>query len=131
MGNAPLIKEGRLTICAVPGCNRHARGRHCPEHRRPSRGRTHRKARAQTLLEEATCWLCGNPGTKADPLTADHIVPRSHGGTDTRDNYRAAHESCNKRRGAQTLRGGRRMQGLRPADTPRLSRSLYGFEGER
>lgn len=42
------------------------------------------------------CWLCGRAG--AD--TADHIVPRSRGGSD--DALRPAHRSCNSRRGTTT-----------------------------
>jgi 5-methylcytosine-specific restriction endonuclease McrA len=33
-------------------------------------------------------------------LTGDHIVPRIYGGADLRENMRAAHRSCNSRRGA-------------------------------
>lgn len=71
------------TLCPAPGCGLY---RPCPEHPTPtsSRGRRHRTARAQTLLEERHCWICRQPGTTNDPLTADHIVPRSHGGPDTR-----------------------------------------------
>lgn len=52
------------------------------------------------------CWLCG---TYVDRLcghndecapTVDHVVPRKHGGPHTLDNLRAAHRSCNGRRGA-------------------------------
>lgn len=91
----------RLRICPAPGCG-HLRP--CAQHPAPttSRGRAHRKARAQTLREEHICWLCGQPGTAADPLTADHIIPRAHGGIDHRDNMRAAHASCNKKRSTHT-----------------------------
>jgi 5-methylcytosine-specific restriction endonuclease McrA len=33
-------------------------------------------------------------------LVADHLIPRAHGGPDALFNYRAAHRSCNARRGA-------------------------------
>jgi hypothetical protein len=75
------------------------RGSRCAEHAIPARGRAHRVASLQTRAEERTCWICGKPGTTNDPLTADHIVPRAHGGHDTRANMRAAHRSCNQRRG--------------------------------
>jgi 5-methylcytosine-specific restriction endonuclease McrA len=51
------------------------------------------------LREEPYCWLCGKRGSAEDPLVADHVIPRSKGGTTTRSNLRAAHSSCNARRG--------------------------------
>lgn len=52
------------------------------------------------------CWVCS---LKIDPSllpphrlsgTADHVVPLSAGGSDADDNLRAAHFTCNSRRGA-------------------------------
>ena len=91
----------RLKACAVGGhpfqpVNNEAR---CPLHRLPSRGRQHRRVRAQVLAEENTCWICGGEGTEDDPLTLDHVIPRAVGGPTTRENGRAAHASCNYRRG--------------------------------
>lgn len=62
--------------------------------------RTHRYRRARAAVlqrDRGMCWLCGRPG--AD--TVDHVVPLSLGG-DPVDvlNMRAAHRSCNSRRGA-------------------------------
>lgn len=74
--------------------------------RRNGSTRAHRTARAQTLAEETLCWICLKPGRDDDPLTADHVIAHAAGGPDTRTNYRAAHESCNKRRGSSPLRGG-------------------------
>jgi 5-methylcytosine-specific restriction enzyme A len=62
-------------------------------------GSDHQRIRLQVLAEETVCWICGKPGTANDPLTADHVVPRIAGGRNTRSNYRAAHSSCNSRRG--------------------------------
>ncbi|PZP03182.1 MAG: hypothetical protein DI609_01360 [Corynebacterium urealyticum] len=45
------------------------------------------------------CHLCGLTGA----TTADHIVPRSKGGSDELDNLRPAHKSCNSARGARDL----------------------------
>ena len=69
-------------------------------------GRDHEVLRAQALVDAGadergiggTCWLCGGTGTLDDPLTGDHVVPRSRGGTNIRENYRAAHRSCNSAR---------------------------------
>jgi len=52
------------------------------------------------------CWICRLPIDAAlsppDRLagTADHVLPLSKGGSDTDGNLRAAHFSCNCRRGA-------------------------------
>jgi 5-methylcytosine-specific restriction endonuclease McrA len=34
-------------------------------------------------------------------FTVDHVIPVSKGGSDTFDNVRAAHNSCNRRRGVK------------------------------
>lgn len=60
---------------------------------------TYRRNRAVVLAEEQTCWMCGRPGTPDDPLTADHVIPRSRGGSHDRRNLRAGHLSCNSARG--------------------------------
>jgi hypothetical protein len=57
------------------------------------------------LREEKACWICGGHGTEADPLTADHVIARADGGWNVRSNYRAAHASCNSRRGARVVGG--------------------------
>lgn len=57
----------------------------------------------RVLSEEKTCWICGETARPDDPLTADHIIPRSLGGTNARSNYHAAHSSCNSRRGAKVM----------------------------
>lgn len=46
-----------------------------------------------------TCHLCGLLGA----TTADHLLPRSKGGTDVLANLRPAHHSCNSRRGDMAL----------------------------
>jgi HNH endonuclease/AAA domain len=48
------------------------------------------------------CVYCGGPAT-----TADHIVPRSAGGTDSMDNLRAACRPCNSSRGDGATGDGR------------------------
>lgn len=46
------------------------------------------------------CHLCGQPGA----TTADHLIPRSKGGTDSvEDNCRPAHYGCNVVRGDKDL----------------------------
>jgi 5-methylcytosine-specific restriction endonuclease McrA len=88
----------RLRPCLV--CGKPSGGAHCPEHAMPRRGWAHERASRQVRLEETSCWICGEPAKPGDPLTGDHIVPRINGGQDVRGNMRAAHRSCNSRRGA-------------------------------
>ncbi len=52
------------------------------------------------------CWLCGehldfrrDENGAVPGVTADHVVPRSHGGPDSIDNLRLAHSKCNNERG--------------------------------
>lgn len=102
-------------LCSAVGCYLAAgtTGR-CPAHaralarRRDPRtttargyGASYQAFRKRVLAEEDCCWLCGAPGTEDDPLQADHVVPLSMGGRRTRDNLRAAHRSCNVRRGGR------------------------------
>lgn len=94
-----------LKPCLVCGRPSFA-GPRCPAHALPDVGKSravraeHDRVRAQVLAEEKTCAICGKAGTKKDPLTFDHIIPRAHGGLTTRANARAAHLSCNSRAGA-------------------------------
>jgi 5-methylcytosine-specific restriction endonuclease McrA len=49
-----------------------------------------------TLGEYGTvCWLCGRDGADS----ADHVLPRSRGGSDALENLRPAHRACNSARG--------------------------------
>jgi 5-methylcytosine-specific restriction endonuclease McrA len=46
--------------------------------------------------EQPFCSYCGSPGTpKTNPLTIDHIIPLSRGGTNRRDNLTVACLRCN------------------------------------
>jgi len=61
---------------------------------RPHYAGDYRKRRNELLETATTCWICGNPPTLDDPLTADHLVP-GHPASP----LAAAHRSCNSRRG--------------------------------
>ena len=52
-------------------------------------------------LSGGICAICGNILSKYN-YTIDHIVPLSRGGTNSVDNLRATHESCNKLKGKFT-----------------------------
>lgn len=58
-------------------------------------GRYSQRMAAATLTRWGTvCHLCRGEGA----TTADHLVPRSKGGTDSTDNLRPAHQGCNSAR---------------------------------
>lgn len=58
-----------------------------------------------------TCWLCSNPidPTLSHPNrlagSVDHVLPIADGGQDVESNMRAAHLSCNSRRGRARFLG--------------------------
>jgi 5-methylcytosine-specific restriction endonuclease McrA len=94
---------GAATLCVVPGCPYTAayRGR-CLAHsvKGPAkRGSTWRWRRQRQVIlrrDDYVCWICLRSG--ADSV--DHVTPVKHGGTDDASNLRAAHLTCNQRRGA-------------------------------
>lgn len=45
------------------------------------------------------CHLCGQPGA----TSADHLIPRSHGGTNQLANLAAVHPRCNSIRGTRPV----------------------------
>jgi 5-methylcytosine-specific restriction endonuclease McrA len=51
------------------------------------------------MKHAVACHICGLPGTPNDPLVADHIIPRSLGGTSDIANLLPAHRSCNATKG--------------------------------
>jgi hypothetical protein len=89
-----------MNLKACTQCGKPTLTTRCADHRIPTRGRPHRTASATTMAAAKVCWICGQPPRPGDPLTADHIIPLAHGGTNTTTNYQAAHYSCNSRRGA-------------------------------
>lgn len=59
-----------------------------------------RKTRETLIRWGHICHLCRQPGA----TTADHLIPRSKGGTDDVEaNLRPAHHGCNSARGARDL----------------------------
>jgi 5-methylcytosine-specific restriction endonuclease McrA len=90
-----------LKACTVCGRTT-THGPRCPTHALPPRDHHYRLTARIVANSANTCALCGGPPTTTDPFTADHIVPRAHGGPDTLDNLRCVHRSCNSRRGAGT-----------------------------
>lgn len=75
----------------------------CPAHALPSRGRHYTQNAKRAIAGATHCHLCGGPfNDPRDPPVADHVVPRSLGGSDELDNLRPAHRSCNGSRGTDT-----------------------------
>ncbi len=65
------------------------------------KGSTHgwRLLRKQIIARDGgLCAFCGLPGTLDDPISVDHIIPRSKGGTDHPSNLRLLHRSENSAR---------------------------------
>jgi 5-methylcytosine-specific restriction endonuclease McrA len=65
-------------------------------------------SRAVKLMEltytnyEPVCHLCGM-WISDDTRSVDHIIARSHGGTDDLENLRPAHKLCNSARGNRPI----------------------------
>ncbi|MEA1997333.1 MAG: HNH endonuclease [Gemmatimonadota bacterium] len=67
-------------------------------------------------------YRCQYCGTKREPLTTDHIIPRSQGGSDTWENLVTACVRCNNKKGSRTPE----RTGLRLLSQPRRP-GFYSF----
>lgn len=84
----------------APPCRR-CRHRHLPELRCWS-GRYVQTMVALVLAHYGdTCCHCDRPGSRS----AEHVTPRSAGGTDDLANLRPAHLTCNIKRGTKPMAG--------------------------
>jgi 5-methylcytosine-specific restriction enzyme A len=86
--------------CAVPSCPEVVVGApRCPTHTVPNAkrdGSRARKVAARMKAEQPWCTSCGSPGTAVNPLTIDHIIPLSKGGTNARENLMVLCYRCNR-----------------------------------
>jgi 5-methylcytosine-specific restriction endonuclease McrA len=93
-----------LKVCSFPGCGRVCETpgtNRCALHPKPhKRSGTYTRNAAKVRAQAVTCWICGDGPRADDPWVADHVTPRMYGGSDNISNLRAAHRSCNGRRGA-------------------------------
>lgn len=67
---------------------------------------TYRRNRQALLANNPPCHWCGQQGTTANPMTADHLIEHDRGGSDELDNLVPACRRCNSKRGA-TYKGKR------------------------
>lgn len=65
--------------------------------------------RVRVLQEEPLCRPCLDEGRVTASTIADHIKPKSEGGTDERENYRGTCEPCHK---AKTASEAARARGV-------------------
>ena len=61
---------------------------------------TYRRNRQALLANNPPCHWCGQQGTTATPMTADHLIEHDRGGSDDLDNLVPACRKCNGKRGA-------------------------------
>lgn len=75
-----------------------------------------RRTRRYVLArDKGVCHLCGQGGADC----VDHVVPRSKGGTDDLGNLKAAHATCNLRKGDRVVGGGVPPRDVQPTTSRR------------
>lgn len=62
-------------------------------------GATHQRRARAAIAAQPWCSDCGHPGSRDNPLTADHVVPVSRGGRN--GPLRVACRRCNSSRGSR------------------------------
>lgn len=88
--------------CSYPGCPHVVTGTsRCREHTVNNTQRTGSRARKvayQMKVAQPWCSYCGTPGTEHNPLTIDHVIPLSQGGSNARENKVVACYKCNRKK---------------------------------
>ena len=72
--------------------------------------KTLRKRKRRKMNGGALCYLCGKPLHDGRPLSTDHVIPKSKGGTNHSRNLKTVHQQCNQEKGDMTLREYRRWK---------------------
>ncbi len=89
--------RGLTTMTRCPGCTRkHNRNRGTTTSR--GYGHTWQQASQQCIRNQPWCTSCSHPGSPTNPLTADHITPKSAGGTDQQSNLQTLCRKCNSQK---------------------------------
>lgn len=105
--------------CIEPGCLNPAATPHprCAAHHKPPSGdhaesggkrygRRHQRLARLTIRRQPWCTYCGLTLQQAlvqgIQMTADHVVSKADGGSDTADNYVTACAPCNSRKGKRS-----------------------------
>lgn len=102
-------KDGFCPVCGVksPSGTGWQKRLYCDRHiRRNSNIRRYPTGASLSEIVERDGWqchLCRKPITDLADATRDHLVPKSHGGSDDPDNLAAAHMRCNSRRRTRPL----------------------------
>lgn len=55
------------------------------------------------MRDGSCCYLCGQEFEKDDPPEIEHVVPRAARGSDSLENKRLAHRSCNRSKGTHAV----------------------------
>jgi 5-methylcytosine-specific restriction endonuclease McrA len=76
--------------------------------------------------DKNTCQYCGK---NSQPMTVDHIIPKSYGGKDTWENLVCACPSCNRKKGNLTLEQAG-MKLLKKPNRPSHLFNLFNMIGE-
>jgi 5-methylcytosine-specific restriction endonuclease McrA len=106
---SPPPASDRMTLkaCAVCGAAAEPGKTRCAQHPREKLttsqrglGWDHQLLRQNALAKRPYCARCGHKGSADNPLTADHIIPRSRGGLNTASNYETLCRRCNSSKGA-------------------------------
>ena len=63
----------------------------------------YRRNRQILLKNVIYCVECRGLGSIGDPLTVDHILPLSRGGSNALANLQVLHRSCNSRKGSKVV----------------------------
>lgn len=114
MAPRPCLDCGTLSTKAR--CPTHTRAADQARGSRQQRGLDAQYDRNRTILmaNNALCSICGQPGTRKDPLTAGHIIGRAQGGSNDLSNLRVEHASYNYSQGKRCRGVGEQGQGGLP-----------------
>jgi hypothetical protein len=70
---------------------------------KPTKHHTAAEWRALVAQHNYRCLCCKQPGTPANPITKDHVIPRIKNGADTIDNIQPLCKRCNSRKGTKII----------------------------